>query len=340
MSNIIFPAEWHTQSGVMLTWPHEDTDWAGALEDVLECFTSIACEIVKCEKLLVVCADVEEARERLRSLNPERIIFRQVMSNDSWARDHAGIPVYLNDSPRVCDFTFNGWGMKYPACRDNMITRRLFELDAYAPGVRRIDMQPFVLEGGSIESDGCGTLLTTRRCLASDNRNEHMTCEAIEEFLGDALGVRRILWLEHGHIEGDDTDSHVDTLARFCSEDSIAYVRCTDTSDESYESLAGMERELKAFRRENGEPYRLMPLPMAERIEQGGRRLPATYANFLVINGAVLVPFYNSPLDEEAALVLGRAFPGRKIKGVNCLPLIAQGGSLHCVTMQYPQKFL
>ncbi len=201
-------------------------------------------------------------------------------------------------------------------------------------------MQPFVLEGGSIESDGKGTLLTTVECFSSVNRNEYLQQEELENYLKQVFGLNRILWLESGYLAGDDTDSHVDTLARFCSEDTIAYVQCTDEEDEHYAELQEMEEELREFTQENGEPYRLIALPMADKVEWEGERLPATYANFLIINGAVLLPFYDSPKDEIAKEALQTAFPDREIVGINCLPLIKQHGSLHCVTMQYPEEFV
>ena len=202
------------------------------------------------------------------------------------------------------------------------------------------NMQPFVLEGGSIESDGKGTLMTTVECLASVNRNEYLQQEELERYLKDVFGLDRILWITSCYLAGDDTDSHVDTLARFCSEDTIAYVRCEDEEDEHYEELKAMEEEIKEFTRANGEPYCLIPLPMADKVEWEGERLPATYANFLIMNGAVLVPFYDSPKDEIAKAALREAFPDREIIGINCLPLIKQHGSLHCVTMQYPEGFI
>ncbi|MDR1259655.1 MAG: agmatine deiminase family protein [Tannerellaceae bacterium] len=339
--NVVLPAEWHPQSAVQLTWPHASTDWAGMLDEVIPTFVAIAGEIMKREKLLIVCMDEKETRRQLGEYADEkRIVFRTIGSNDTWARDHGGIPVYEDGRPVVCDFVFNGWGMKFPASEDNLITRRLFDARTFAPGVVRRNMQPFVLEGGSIDTDGRGTLLTTARCLMSVNRNEHMTKESLEAYLKETFGLRRILWLEHGCLAGDDTDAHVDTLARFCSEDTIVYVKCDDPSDEHFAELHEMEKDLTAFRRENGEPYRLLPLPLPGRITWEGERLPATYANFLVINGAVLAPFYGLPSDREAADVLSRAFPGREVRGVNCLPLIRQHGSLHCVTMQYPTGFM
>lgn len=199
------------------------------------------------------------------------------------------------------------------------------------------DCLDFVLEGGSIESDGMGTLLTTSECLLAPNRNQPMNRIDIEEHLRRVLHVQRVLWLDHGYLAGDDTDSHVDTLARFCSPDTITYVKCTDTEDEHYDALLKMEEQLRTFRTLAGEPYRLLALPMADKVEEEGERLPATYANFLILNDAVLYPTYNQPLkDRQAREVLQEAFPGYELVGIDCRTLIRQHGSLHCVTMQYP----
>lgn len=339
-NKIVVPAEWHAQSAVQLTWPHEDTDWASILDEVVPCFVSIAKEVIKRELLLIVCPDESIVRSQLGDVDYSRILFREMQTNDTWARDHGGISVFDEGVPTVCDFVFNGWGMKFAAHLDNLSTRRLFQSKTFADEVMPVNMQPFVLEGGSIESDGKGTLLTTVECLASVNRNEYLQREELENYLKDVLGFERILWIESGYLAGDDTDSHVDTLARFCSEDTIAYVQCLDEEDEHFDELQEMEEELKDFTQVNGEPYRLIPLPMADKVEWEGERLPATYANFLIINGAVLLPYYNSPKDEEARAALQEAFPDREIVGINCLPLIKQHGSLHCVTMQYPEAFI
>ncbi|RHJ84415.1 agmatine deiminase family protein [Parabacteroides sp. AM08-6] len=339
-NKIILPAEWYPQSAVQLTWPHEGTDWAPILEEVIPCFVSIAKEVIKHEKLLIVCLDEQVVRNQLGLVDYSRIIFREMETNDTWARDHGGISVFDNGEPVVYDFVFNGWGMKFPANLDNLITRNLFAQSTFADNVLPVNMQPFVLEGGSIESDGQGTLLTTVECLSSVNRNEYLQKEELESYLKEILGFDRILWLENGYLAGDDTDSHIDTLARFCSEDTIAYVQCTDPEDEHFEELQAMEQELQSFTQADGKPYHLISLPMADKVEWEGERLPATYANFLIINGAVLLPFYNSPKDELAKNALQRAFPDREIIGINCLPLIKQHGSLHCVTMQYPEGFI
>ncbi|MDR2233203.1 MAG: agmatine deiminase family protein [Tannerella sp.] len=338
MSKVILPAEWHPQSAVQLTWPHEDTDWAPMLDEVIPCFVEIACAIMRFETVLIVCRDEKEVRGQLGDIDDSRVIFREIPSNDTWARDHGGITVLDDGRPVVYDFVFNGWGMKFPANHDNLITGLMFQYNVFDWDVDVINMQPFVLEGGSIESDGQGTLLTTFGCLCSLNRNEYLRKEQLEERLKLFFGLSRILWLKGGHLEGDDTDSHIDTLARFCDERTIAYVQCEDADDIHYLDLKAMEDELKSFRTADGQRYRLIPLPMADKVVWDGRRLPATYANFLIINGAVLVPFYQSAQDEVVRLILQDVFPDREIIGINCLPLLKQHGSLHCVTMQYPKE--
>ena len=334
--NIIFPAEWHPQSAIQLTWPHEQTDWAPDIDEAIECFVNIAREILKREKLLVVCSDEDEVRHQLGDIDYSNVIFREMPTNDTWVRDHGGITVLCNGKPTIYDFVFNGWGMKFAANFDNLITRTLEKTDTFSKNVNVVNMQPFVLEGGSLETDGKGTLLTTVECLASANRNEYLNKEQLEYHLKDMFGLKRILWLENGYLAGDDTDSHIDTLARFCDEQTIAYVQCTDETDEHFEELQSMEEELKAFRTTDDKPYRLIPLPMADKVVWEGVRLPATYANFLIINGAVLLPFYNSNKDEVALKALQEVFPDREIIGIDCRTLIKQHGSLHCVTMQYP----
>ena len=191
-------------------------------------------------------------------------------------------------------------------------------------------------EGGSIESDGNGTILTTTECLMSPNRNPHLSKKDVEEKLKKWLGAKRVLWLENGYLAGDDTDSHIDTLARFCSETTIAYVACKDETDEHFSALDKMVKELRNFKTEDGDPYNLIPLPMPDALfDADGDRMPATYANFLIVNGGVLVPTYGVPQDELGLAQIKKAFPKRKIVGIDCQPLILQHGSLHCVTMQF-----
>jgi len=334
--NKILPAEWAEQKFVQLTWPHAGTDWEYMLEEVNDCFVNIAHEIIKREDLLIVCQEAGKVKRLLGDIDFSKITFAEMPTNDTWARDHGGITVFRNGKTVIYDFTFNGWGLKFAANHDNQITRFLFENGVFGENIYYLDCLDFVLEGGSIESDGAGTLLTTANCLLSDNRNNKTKVE-IEFKLKELFGVNQVLWITHGYLAGDDTDSHVDTLARLCSVDTIAYVKCEDEADEHFEALKKMELELQTFQSSNFKPFQLIPLPMADAVYEDGERLPATYANFLIINGAVLMPTYNSPKDKIAIKQLQKAFPDREIVGVNCLALIKQHGSLHCVTMQYPK---
>ena len=340
-ASIVFPAEWSEQSGVQLTWPHEGTDWNYMLERVQKCYVNVAREIAKREKLLIVCQDENKVRELLGDVDMANVIFREVPSNDTWARDHGAITVFVEGVPYLYDFTFNGWGMKFASNHDNQITRELYVTETFREDVAYMNLLHFVLEGGSVESDGKGTIMTTSECLLSPNRNDHFEKEELEAFLMSVFGAERMLWINNGYLAGDDTDSHVDTLARFCDEKTIAYVKCDDENDEHYDALKAMEEEIKTFRTRDGEPYRLVPLPMADCVEEDGERLPATYANFLIVNGAVLVPTYNSEKkDAEALAQIKVAFPDREVVGIDCSALICQHGSLHCITMQFPKGVL
>ena len=308
------PAEWEPQWGVQLTWPHANTDWAPMLDEIIATYREMAREIEKREELLVVGEP----------------------SNDTWARDHGFITLVDDQGhARLLDFCFNGWGEKFPAELDNAINRRLYD-EGKVKG-EYVDCLDFVLEGGSIESDGKGTVFTTSCCLLAPHRNQPMTKEQIEEHLKQELHAERIVWINHGSLTGDDTDGHIDTLVRICPDDTLLYMGCDNPDDEQYEELYLMEEELKTFRTIEGKPYRLLKLPMPRPIIFEGERLPATYANFLVINGAVLCPTYAQPdLDAEALRLIGEAFPEREIVGIDCRSIIKQHGSLHCCTMQYP----
>lgn len=340
--DIIFPAEWYPQSAIQLTWPHENSDWDYLLDEVTACFANIAKSIVRHQDLIVVCKDSELVIKHLGDISEcvGKLRLVEIPSNDTWARDHGGISVFIDGEQKVYDFTFNGWGLKFAADQDNQITKRMFDNGIFAEKVERVNKKHFALEGGALESDGKGTLLTTSECLLSPNRNSFLSKDEIENYLKESFGLRRVLWLDHGYLAGDDTDSHIDTLARFCDEHTIAYVKCEDESDEHFEALKAMEQQLRAFADADGKPYRLIALPMAKKVVIDGERLPATYANFLIMNKAVLVPVYGSELDEIALAQLQKAFPEKEIVAVNCLTLIKQHGSLHCVTMQYPERFV
>lgn len=335
------PAEWEEQDGVLMAWPHEDTEWVNlpAVQDVT---VEIVREIIRSERLLMAAPDVEEARRRLADAGVDlaRVELFKIETNDTWARDFGPVTVFEDDRPVLLDFGFNGWGLKFRSDLDNQITRRLAALGAF--GKTAIDTKGIVLEGGSIESDGKGTILTTSACLLSPNRNPQLARSGVEELIFREFGAKRVLWIENGRIAGDDTDSHIDTLARFCPNDTIVYTTCDDPSDEHYGPLGAMAEEIRALRTTEGRPYHLFELPWPEAVydDDDGRRLPATYANFLVINGAVLVPMYGTPKDTAALEIIGRAFPDHRATGVQCLPLLTGHGSLHCITMQLPKGVL
>ncbi len=282
-----------------------------------------------------ITATYEEMAREIRKR--EELLIVGEPSNDTWARDHGFITLVDDQGHRrLLDFCFNGWGGKFPADLDNAINRRLYE-EGKVKG-EYVDRLDFVLEGGSIESDGRGTIFTTSCCLLAPHRNQPMTQAEIEARLKRDLCAERILWIDHGHLTGDDTDGHIDTLVRICPDNILLYVGCDDPEDEQHEDLKQMEAQLQTFRTLEGKPYRLMKLPMPHPIFEDGERLPATYANFLVVNGAVLCPTYAQPdLDAEALRIIGEAFPDREIVGIDCRSVIRQHGSLHCCTMQFPK---
>lgn len=338
---IRLPAEWEPQQAVMLAWPHALTDWHYMLDDVRACYRNIAAAIVRHAHLVIVTPDVETARANCAGLNQARITYICEKTNDTWARDFGPLTTVDADGrPTVNDFKFNGWGLKFAANLDNLITSKLYTAGVFSADY--LNRLGFVLEGGSIESDGAGTILTTSECLLSPNRNGDLSRDEIERRLCEYFGARRVLWLDHGALEGDDTDSHIDTLARLAPHDTILYVKCDEQTDSHHDELAAMERELMEFRRDDGMPYNLIALPLPDPVyDEDGERLPATYANFLVLNDAVLLPIYNQKRkDLLASQIMRIAFPDHEIVTVDCSALIRQHGSLHCVTMQLPPDTL
>ena len=306
------PAEWERQSAVQLTWPHAGTDWAFMLPEITAVYEEMKREISKREPVIIV---------------------DDIPHNDTWARDHGFITVEEDGQLRLLDFCFNGWGEKFPAELDNEINRHLYE-QGLVKGIYE-DHLDFVLEGGSIESDGKGTIFTTRCCLMAPHRNQPLSQQEIEDRLKDYLGAERIVWIHHGSLIGDDTDGHIDTLVRICPNDTLLYIG----ADDDHPDLKAMEQELQTLRTIERQPYRLLKLPLSRPIYSNSslkERLPASYANYLVINGAVLVPTYDQPdLDAEALRIIGEAYPDREIVGIDCQAVIKQHGSLHCCTMQY-----
>nr|WP_294954172.1 agmatine deiminase family protein [Sulfurovum sp.] len=329
-------AEWEKQYGILMSFPHEETDWYDplmpkSLNEALSPFIRIAQAIAYKAPVYIVCKDKTKIASMFCSTR--NMTFIELPTNDTWIRDYGYISIREGGEKKLLDFTFNGWGGKFDARLDNRVNRLLYE-KGYL-GTTPLETIDFVLEGGSIESDGDGTILTTSRCLCNPNRNSGLTKSQIEEKLSAYLGTKRVLWLDHGYLAGDDTDSHIDTLARFVNRDTIVYVQCRDRTDEHFEALRDMEEQLNTFRTEEGTPYQLIPLPMCEaKYGKNGQRLPATYANFLITNDALVYPTYNDRNDENVSSIFKAIYPEKEMIPVNCLKLIEEGGSLHCSTMQ------
>ena len=324
----------------MLTWPHAATDWQPLLQEVEPVYIEITRQISKYESVFIICNDSIHKKQILnllteQEINSDSYQLHTAPSNDSWTRDHGPISVIVNQKPMLLDFTFNGWGNKYPADKDNHITSVLHNAGAFGKtDLKKID---FVLEGGSIESDGAGTLLTTTSCLLSKQRNPGLSMEEIDKKLSEYLGATRIFWFKHGQLLGDDTDGHIDTLIRFANQETIMYVTTDDPDNPNYESLKLMADELHQLKQINGKSYRLIPLPSPVITNEDGQYLPASYANFLIINHAVLVPIYGIETDYRVINTFKECFDDRNIIPINCRPLIKQYGSLHCITMHLPK---
>ena len=329
-------AEWEKQRVVLLSFPHQKTDWYDpedkkSLDKALSPFIRIAQAIAYKEPVYIICQSREQIADMFCSTR--NMTFIEIATNDTWIRDYGYLSIKEEDEVKLLDFTFDGWGGKFESALDNSVNRVLHKMGYM--GVTPLETIDFVLEGGSIESDGEGTILTTAECLCNPNRNGGLSKAQVEEKLQETLGATRVLWLDHGYLSGDDTDSHIDTLARFANRDTILYVKCDDQGDEHYEALKKMEDQLQTFKTVEGKPYTLVPLPMCDAVFNGeGQRLPATYANFLITNDALVYPTYGTPQDKIAHEVFAAQFPDREIIPVNCLKLIEQGGSLHCSTMQ------
>lgn len=346
-----FLAEWERQKAILMSFPHMRSDWAMHIQEARECFMRIIETILRYESV-VLCMDSDdnEGREMLFEHFQKRVMLCQTSedflqsyknnilfivithTNDTWSRDFGGISIEEGGEIKLLDFQFNGWGLKFAANFDNQITRQVLKKIFPHTHIQSMDM---VLEGGSIETNGCGTLLTNTQCLLESNRNPHLNQAQIETKLKQYFGLNLVHWLHHGYLAGDDTDSHIDTLARFISTDTIAYIACEDKGDEHFEQLMLMQEELQALRQANGRPYHLIKLPFTRAIyDESGQRLPASYANFLFVNNALLVPTYEDSNDDIALAILRKALPHLEVVGVPCSTLILWHGSLHCISMQ------
>lgn len=328
-------AEWELDGSILLALPHEDTDWNYILPDAIDQYKKILSALeAGGEKIILIVRDKAEAERLLHDVSLENTRFVEVPTNDTWTRDYGPITVRRHNRIRALDFAFNGWGLKFAADKDNLVNMRMAETGIYPAGMRR-NCLDFVLEGGSIETDGRGTILTTTRCLLSPNRNGGGTKAEIGEELTHRLGADHILWLDYGALLGDDTDSHIDTLCRMAPDNIILFTGCRDIDDPQFEELLAMRAQLSMFRNASGDPFNLVELPLPDPIyDIDGIRLPATYANYLVTPRAVYMPVYQQPdKDQLACQTIRIAFPDLKVIPVDCTVLIRQHGSLHCSTM-------
>ncbi len=334
------PAEWEPHEATWLSWPHKEASWPGAFEPVPGIFVEMTRHLTESELVRINVADEEFAarvRELLRAggVDPARVRFHFNPTNDAWCRDHG--PIYVvreRDGRReraINDWGYNAWGNKYPPYDlDDVVPTRIAAETGeplFTPGI--------VMEGGSLDVNGCGLLLTTEACLLNPNRNPHLDRPQIEQYLRDYLGVTRILWLGDG-IVGDDTDGHVDDLTRFVSPDTVVTVLEDDPADENYRPLRENYERLLRMTDQDGTPLRVLTLPMPGPVWFDDQRLPASYANFYIANRSVLVPTYRHPNDAVALDVLQRCFPDRRAVGIDCTDLIWGLGSIHCVTQQQP----
>ncbi len=319
-------AEFEEQSFTQIIFPHAKTDWREYLDEAEENFINIINTIIKYQKCLVVCANLEDVKGKFKA--NKNLFFVEYETDDTWARDCSALCIKEDEEIKLLDFSFNAWGDKFESSKDNKMTKNIQNIYSITP--RDID---FIIEGGAVESNGAGVILTTSTCQLNPNRNPNLNSIEITQKLNETLGATEILYLEHGYLAGDDTDSHIDTLARFTDEKTIMYVKCEDEKDEHYKELKLMEQELFSIAQKHN--FKLIPLPLPHAIYFEDERLPATYANFLFVNGAVLVPTYGVSEDEETLQIFKQTFKDRDIVPINCSTLIKQHGSLHCVTMNF-----
>lgn len=334
-----FLPEWVACEGVLLALPHEDTDWNYILSEALDQYKRLVETIAKEGiRIFLLCQDVKKAEILFDAAIIKQITFIETEYNDTWTRDYGPLTILKNGDLRILDFGFNGWGLKFAADLDNQVNRSLNEKSVFTKGLYRNETA-FILEGGSIDTDGEGTILTTTRCLCSPNRNGYLSKHEADEQLRKRLGADHVLFLDYGALMGDDTDSHIDTLARMAPENIILYTGCRDIDDPQFEELLKMRAQLSMFKNAEGNPYNLVELPLPYAIyDDNGERLPATYANYLVMEKVLFMPVYGQPEKDELAMQTVKiAFPHHKVVGIDCSTLIKQHGSLHCATMQIPK---
>ena len=328
MNKVLLP-EWEEQGAILIAWPNQHTDWKENLEKVEKTYIEIVKQIADHE-LVIILSRYNNLKKNFSKEILKNIKIIIADYDDTWTRDYIGLSVETKEGSFLVDFKFNGWGEKYNHTKDNSINLQLQEQNI----ISKIEYEynHFILEGGSIDSNGKGTILTTSKCLLNKNRNPNLSKKEIENMLLESLGIKKTLWLNNGLIPGDDTNSHIDILARYCDEKTIVY------SINDSEELKSMEKELKVIALEN--QYELFPIDLPEPIFYNERELPASYVNFLITNKKILAPIYGDKNDSSAISSLQKLFPTREIVGIDCTQIIKQNGSLHCITMQVPKNVL
>ena len=334
------PAEWEPHAATWLAWPHKEASWPGRLERIPPLFVEMVRQLAPGEHVHLNLNDAAmetEVRERLQAAGVAATDYtlHQIPTNDAWARDHGPMFLVRDHGGRreqvILDWGYNAWGGKYPPFDlDDVVPTRVAQelgLPVVAPGI--------IMEGGSLDGDGRGTLLTSESCLLHPNRNPQLDRQAIETYLGDYLGARKVLWLGEG-IEGDDTDGHIDDLTRFVAPNTVVTVVEDDPADANFQPLRANLLRLQHMSDADGYPLRIYQLPMPAPLEYDGQRVPASYANFYIGNEVVLLPTFACPADARARAILEVLFPTRRVLGIDCRDLIWGLGAFHCVTQQQP----
>lgn len=337
----MLPAEWALQSAMLFVWPREGGDWSDGLDAARDCIAQAVAAVARDQKVILVAPDSESAASATAhptlaaaDTHLAHVVIHQTPANDIWIRDFGPLTTLEKGRRRFVDFRFNGWAGKYPADKDDRVTASLYQ--HHHLGAGDYQARDIILEGGALDSNGAGTLMVTRCCLLDAARNQADNQEFFDRLFAETLGIAQVHWLEHGRLEGDDTDGHVDTLVRFVAENHIVYQGCTDPADSHHHGLNALAAQLATLRQPGGSPYRLQALPLPRPRHEDGRRLPAGYANFLIANRVVLVPQYDDPADAEALRIIAGCFPDRQAIGIDCLPLIRQNGAIHCAAIQIP----
>ncbi len=322
------PAEWEEQEYIMVVFPKKTSDWHHSIKEIKKSYVDFITTLSRFQKCIVICDNKKRVASFFTKI--QNIEFLEIETNDTWIRDFGAISVYKSGKLHKYNFRFNAWGEKFDYTLDNSLNQRLLDI-GFFDYLENID---FILEGGSIDSNGNGVMLTTSRCIFNPNRNKNFSKKQIETKLKQLFGLKKLIILNHGKLLGDDTDAHIDTLARFINKDTIVYTKCYDKNDEHFEELQKMEKELLKT------GYKLIPLPLPKPKIWEGERLPATYINFVFVNNAVLVPIYNDENDIKVLKKFKKICPNLDIIGIDSSVFIRERGSLHCASINFYTEVL